>query len=129
MSGISFRYRKTGRAIDAGFSLYNGAAISLACNHWHVGDHVSVCFVDQREVVSAINEHAINITAASMGGDFLQIPCVVVERRHSVVWKAVGVFQHLIDSSVVLQAESGEWEDVLLWIVKGVKPEWVTEES
>ena len=127
MSGISFRYRKTGRCVDAGFILFNGKEISNATRHWMVGDDVSVCFNKQNEISAAVREHAPWQMEIITNDGFISIPCRVVSRSHSVVWRQVGEFQHLQDCNVALEAVSGEWEDVLLWIVRGVKPEWVPE--
>lgn len=128
MSGISFRYRKTERAIDAGFHLFDGGEIATTSD-WHVGDEVRVCFEVNDAIANQITWNAPSTMHDVPHSRFVHIPCVVVSRSHSVVWKAVGQLHRLSDCSVVLQAKSGEWEDVLLWIVKGIKPEWVTEES
>lgn len=123
MSSISFRDRKNKQPIDAQFYLKDGREMSTATQHWQIGDSVSVCFPDQNDKVTAIRENAPRDIYIGNDG-MIGVPCVVVRRYHSVVWKDVGAFQHLQDSSVTLEAESGLWEDILLWIMKGTVPEW-----
>lgn len=126
MSSISFRDRKNKQCIDAQFYLKNGKELSAATGHWHIGDNVSVGFPDQKDKVAAIRENApreVYISDDAM----IFVPCVVVRRYHSVVWKDIGAFQHLQDSSITLEAESGMWEDILLWIMKGTVPDWAKD--
>lgn len=119
---IQFRDRKNRQMIDASFILRNGTEISSATQHWHVGDIVSICFENQADKVQAIRE---NFSDAYISDDgFIGVQCVVVRRYHSAVWKSIGVLNHIQDSNVTLEAESGMWEDVLLWIVKNKLPEW-----
>ncbi len=120
--GIQFRDRKNKQMIDASFILKSGSEISNATKHWHVGDNVSFCFDGQKDKIQAIRE---NFQEAYISDDgFIGVPCVVVKRYHSAVWNAIGVFNHLQDSNITLEAESGMWEDVLIWIMKDRKPDW-----
>lgn len=121
---IQFRDRKNGQMIDARFILQNGSGISLATQHWHVGDNVSICFENQADKSQAIRENFSDAYISDEG--FIGVQCVVVKRYHSAVWKEIGVLNHLQDSNVTLEAESGMWEDVLLWIIKNKRPEWAS---
>ena len=120
--GIQFRDRKNGQMIDASFILLNGSDTTDATQHWHVGDSVSICFDSQSDKIQAIREGFSDAYISDEG--FIGVQCVVVKRYHSVVWKSIGVLNHLQDSNITLEAESGMWEDVLLWIVKNKRPEW-----
>lgn len=120
--GIQFRDRKNKQMIDASFILKSGNEMSNATQHWHVGDSVSICFDAQTDKIQAIRENFSDAYISDEG--FIGVQCVVVKRYHSAVWNGIGVFNHLQDSNVTLEAESGMWEDVLLWIMKDMCPEW-----
>lgn len=128
MAGITFRDRKYKRQLDAGFSLWDGEKLGDVSNY-QVGDVVGVCFADQQKKQDAIREHCPMGFDFWGNGGFIQVLCVVVKRTHSVAWKSVGRFDALITCNVVLEAESGYWEDVLKWIVLNERPEWIPEDS
>jgi hypothetical protein len=118
---ITFQTRKNGTPIDASFYLKeNGVASSP---DWHIGDTVCFCFAVPKEQSDAIRNAYMD--GIHVCDKFVSIPCKVLKRSHSVVWKQVGIFETLTGTSITLEAESGNWEDVLLWIVKNEKPEWI----
>jgi hypothetical protein len=129
MAGITFRDIKNKRSLDASFTLYSqrGGVMSIqSVDAWQKGDGVSVCFPDQKQMIENIRQDCPMGFDFYGSGDLLQVQCVVVERRHSVVWKSVGQFETLVSCSVVLEAKDGYWEDVLKWVVLGQKPEWAS---
>ena len=129
MAGITFRDIKNKRSLDASFTLYSksrGVISMQSVDSWQKGDGVSVCFPDQKQMIKDIRENCPMEFEFYGSGDLLQVQCVVVERRHSVVWGSVGQFETLVSCSVVLEARDGHWEDVLKWVVLGQKPDWVS---
>lgn len=126
MSGITFRDRKYGQSLDAGFYLKNGDL-----SQYQVGDVVGVCFGDQQEKQRSISKHCPVAFGDFYGGSegFVQVLCVVVQRTHSIVWKAIGRFDEITPCSVVLECKSGYWEDVLRWIVLGEQPDWIPDDE
>ncbi len=126
---ISFRDRKNGRSLDASFFLSDGPKHGDV-SKWHVGDGVSVLFEIDRSMVDAINENVTSESGVRANCDFgrdkgmVHVRCVVVQRHHACVWKEVGNLQDL-GTSVVLEAISGQWEDVLRWVVLDERPVWV----
>jgi hypothetical protein len=128
MAGITFRDRKYKRQLDASFSLWDGNNLGDVSSY-HVGDIVGVCFADLHEKQDAIKEHCPMGFDFFANDGFIQVLCVVVKRHHSIVWKSVGRFDSLTTCNVVLEAESGYWEDVLKWIVTNEKPKWIPDDE
>lgn len=132
MAGITFRTRKYESCVDSSYTLYNGSEIG-SVDHWHIGDIVSVMFDVPRHQSKAINYAGfadVRVVESLFGStDIIHIPCKVIERRHAMSWRDVGKFQDVLGTSVTLEASSGRWEDVLLWIVLGEKPSWISEEA
>lgn len=134
---IRFRYRKYGTLIDSSFFLVDGQAIA-PLDHWHVGDEVSLLFDIEPEQAEAINRRGraypeIRAYSDSGGGHdpkrwYVHIPFLVVKRTHSASWRDTGRLQ-TIGTSVTLEATSGYWEDVFLWVCCGEHPEWAGEEE
>jgi hypothetical protein len=120
---ITFRTRQYERSVDAGFSLYDGDKLTYP--DWHVGDTVSFMFTASEEIAAAMEEYqpCDDYQFRAFDG-YVHIPCVVVFRHHSAVWRDVGKFQMLTDG-VTLEAKTGHWEDVLVWVTTGKKPSWV----
>jgi hypothetical protein len=122
MSSIYFRNRKYQKNVDAFFFLKDGER--TAHPTWVVGDSVTVLFDATEEQESAVLE--VGFDDVSIFDKKAHIPCTVVKRNHSIVWRNVGEFQVLCDS-VTLEANSGIWEDLLVWIVIGTRPGWASE--
>lgn len=116
---ISFKMLKYDRCYDAGFFHYEGD--KLTHPNWHVGDHVSVMFEATKEQIEAVENYGKDGFRICDG--MAHVRCVVLQRYHSVVWKSVGTLQ-ASSSSVTLQATTGEWDDLLAWIITGKRPEW-----
>lgn len=117
---VTFRKIRDKSSIDSSFL--------IAPDGWHIGESVSVLFDVSSEQLEAINNHpdllAIrDITDPTKGA--VHIPCVVVKRHHSIVFARTGRFNPLSESAT-LEAVSALWEDVLLWVLLGQKPEWAT---
>lgn len=127
MSGITFRYRKTHEHIDSSYYLMSGKEMGDA-SAWFTGDSISVCFDGQGDKIKAITADCPGrFDFNQHDDDFLSIPCEVVKRHRSIIWRDVGRFEELITCSVTLEATSGYWEDVLLWVILNQKPEWICE--
>jgi len=121
--GITFRRRKSGQNFDSSYSLYDGGKI-ICDPAWNVGDEVSVMFEVSKEIVKAVDE--LDDQVCHVWNGFAHIPCKVVRKVHSISWKQVGQFQPL-NTSVVLEADQGYWEDLLAWIIVGERPAWAAE--
>lgn len=126
MAGITFRDKKHNRSLDAGFSLWNGKQLGDV-SKYQIGDVVGVCFADQHEKQKAIRENC-PVGLDFFGNDgFVQVRCVVVVRHHGIVWRDVGKFEEITGCGIVLEGETGYWEDVLKWIVINERPDWIPE--
>ena len=118
---VTFRKIRDKSDIDSSFTIsYDG---------WHIGDTVSIMFDVTQEQVEAINSMSPAISVMTDTFDLtkgtVSIQCVVVERSHAITWKSTGRFEPLC-TSAKLEAKSALWEDVLLWVLLGQKPEWAT---
>lgn len=121
---VYFRLRKYENSLGQTFFLNNGKAIG-DLSRFLVGDTVHVMFPVEAEIADAINAlersgFTVNVSSRPW---HVHIACKVVERNHGIVWERVGSFQ-MVSSSITLEAEDGHWEDVLLWVTEGRKPEW-----
>ncbi len=125
MAGIYFRERETKQHLDASFHLYESYVALGDVSTWYVGDIVGVCFDEQAEVIQQIAKHCPSGFNCPASGSFLQVPCSVVSRHHSIVWKKIGHFLELTTCDVTLEAENAWWEDVLKWVVLNRIPEWI----
>lgn len=120
MSTIYFRRRKEHDTVDSSYFLYDGPNATEA-KHWLIGDEVTVMFSADDEMTKAcasLGQHKFTIY-----GNIAQIPCTVVKRSHAAMWKMTGNLQDL-GTQIVLEANSGLWEDLLLWIIFGKRPQW-----
>lgn len=118
---VSFRMIRDKSDIDSSFTIsYDG---------WQIGDSVSIMFEVTQEQVEAINAMSPEISVTTDLFDrtkgMVHIQCVVVERSHAITWKSTGRFDPLC-TSAKLEAKSALWEDVLLWVLLGQKPDWAT---
>lgn len=128
MAGISFRGRKNHEHINAGFHLWAGKELADISGYL-VGDTVCIGFVGQLAKRKAIAKHAPLDSGFYCGdGDFLQVRCVVVKRHHSMIWRDVGKFEELTTGDIIMEGETGFWEDVLRWIVVNEQPEWIPDD-
>jgi hypothetical protein len=118
MSGIQFRGRKDHEHLDSSYNLWDGEHLG-DISSWHAGDTVAVCFAISKEQESLILDN----TELPVGSGLASVMCVVVRRSHSIIWRSVGRFESLITCSVLLEAESGQWEDVLRYIIFGKMPD------
>lgn len=128
MSGITFQDRKDKKPLDASFTLFNGEGIGDT-SKYSIGDTVGVCFDNQKDKQDAIRQHGPREVKSVGDSGFIMVRCIVVKRHHSIVWQSIGRFRELISCSVVLEAESGFWEDVLKWIVIGTSPDWIPNDE
>jgi hypothetical protein len=112
---VTFRDRKHHRHIDASFTLFDGPIPTQ--QPWMVGDEVSFIFEITDEQKSAIEDFAWR--ESNIWENRVHLPCVVVKRRHCAAWKSVGRFDVVNSTSVTLEAISGDWEDILIWIITG----------
>lgn len=131
MGGITFRGRKYHEIMNASFNLYDrhfDRETLGDLSHYLVGDVVVVCFKGMHEKELAIVENCPDQTIGFGGHGLLHIMCVVVQRSHSIVWESTGKFVPLITASVVLEAQSGFWEDILRWVILDEKPAWIPDD-
>lgn len=118
---VTFRKIRDKRDIDSSFTIsYDG---------WHIGETVSIMFEITAEQRDAIDKRYPDIHStmdtAGVSSGYVQVPCVVVNRNHAINWKSTGRFEPLCTSAKI-EAKSALWEDVLLWVLLGQKPEWAT---
>ncbi len=128
MAGIVFRDRKYGRHIDAGFYLLSDGQ-QADSSEYQVGDSMLVAFADQVEKANLIKEHVPSDMVFHVGNGFIQVPCTVVKRSHTIIWKSHGAFETLSLCSLTLECDTGLWEDVLKFLVLDIRPEWIPEDK
>ena len=118
---VTFRAIRDKSDIDSSFT--------ISYDDWRIGESVSIMFDATPEQVEAINSMSPAISVMTDTFDptkgTVSIQCVVVERSHAITWKSTGRFESLC-TSAKLEATSALWEDVLLWVLLGQKPEWAT---
>jgi hypothetical protein len=115
---VTFRDRKHRREIDSSFTLYDGKLPSQEL--WMVGDEVSIIFEINDAIREAIQEFALNDTRTIEA--WVHLPCIVVRRSHCLAWKSTGKMECVGTGHVTLEAISGDWEDILIWIITGKNP-------
>jgi hypothetical protein len=130
---ITFRDRKNKAEINCSFSVRGDSALtSASLGEYLVGDRVTLLTDIKTEYAHLLNYSGVDsVHACDLSGKDewqISIPFCIVDRYHGLSFSGeVGILQELGGTSLCLEAESGVWEDVFLWLVEGTQPDWVDE--
>lgn len=133
---IYFRNRKYGSMLDSSFFFRDGPNLGRL-DRFMVGDFVSVMFPVNKEKYDAMDDLDRRVIGpdlhlvSSFGPTteyYAHIPCTVVRRSHAISWHTMGEMRDY-GLSIVLEADTGYAEDLLLWIMLGERPPWASDEA
>ena len=119
---IEFRERQYGDILNTAFFFCDGDRVAKL-DRFLVGDEVYILFDVSPAQAAAIDECGFDETRVR--DRTVHVPCIVRARHHAMTWQKVGEFQDL-GMTIVLEAATGLWEDVLKWIVLGTPPRWAS---
>jgi hypothetical protein len=129
---VYFQSRKYETAIDCSFNLYDGNDLSSFAS-FMIGDEVVLLFDITRQMYESaqqLNVHPMSVfvDSDSIHNNFkgtAHIPFKVVKRSHACSFRNARSLS-LLTESITLQAQSGYWEDLFIWICLGEVPVWAT---
>jgi hypothetical protein len=124
---IFFRDKKYQKEINCSFFVNSLEDSTASLKSYFVGDRVTILSQILVEQAEAINNLKISeMRASNLHGDdwHIDMPFRVVQRTHGLSFQGErGTLQEL-GLSLVLEAETGLWEDIFLWLCCGQQPEW-----
>ena len=131
---IYVRSRHYGTMLDtAGFELTDGPDKIYDLSRFQVGDKVGL-FVSLTKRQHWDIENMRGYGLSSYGGSSLtddyhaEIPFTVVEKKHYMgLRKPLGM--SWAGTQIILEADSGYWEDVYLWVTQKIAPPWADKEE
>jgi hypothetical protein len=129
---IYFQSRKYETAIDCSFNLYDGNDLASLAS-FMVGDEVVLLFEITRQMYESVQQLNVHQTSGFVDSASphnalkrtAHIPFEVVKRSHTCSFCSTKPFS-LLTESITLQAQSGYWEDLFIWICLGEVPVWAT---
>jgi len=113
---VLFRGRRNHQPFNVDYCLWDGHQPGDLSNYL-VGDSVDIWFLNQTKLVTELTRYRPAEMEEMGHTDAIVIPCTVVKRKHSLMWKMAGKFDECYKVSVTLEVETDFLEQVLKTII------------